>query len=95
TGFKFPPSKGFERHNHNLLLLKDLLFCIRKYISKSTSLKNTIKIYQKTVKSLTLKDLKREIGGGGSRTVRIFEVLSDSLILPKSPNPLTFLEIGI
>ena len=52
-------------------------------------------MYQKAVKSLILKDLKREIGGGGSRAVRIFEGLSDSLILPKSPNPLTFLEIGI
>ena len=52
-------------------------------------------MYQKMVKSLILKDLKIEIGGGGSQTVRIFEVLSVSLILPKSPNPLTFLEIGI
>ncbi len=38
---------------------------------------------------------KKMAGEGGSRTVRIFEVLNDSLIPPKSPNPLTFLDISI
>ena len=53
-----------------------------------------IRLYEIAPTPLMTRIFKKMAGEGGVRTVRIFQFLTDFLILPKSPNSLTFLEIG-
>ena len=50
----------------------------------------------KTNTILVMTEIEKKMAGESrSRTVRVFEFLSDSLTLPKSPNSLIFIEIAI